>query len=162
MTSFTVEVTSSKVMARLDAMPATVRLLLRDVIVRDTNQLLATVRQNLSGTVLNRRTGKLYASIKQQLTEQATSIEGRVYSDGSVPYAAIHEFGGTTSPHVILPKTASVLAFQMGGKTVFAKSVNHPGSKIPERSYMRSALTAMRDKIIEDMRYAVTLAARTA
>lgn len=66
-------------------------------------------------------------------------------------YARIHEFGGTTRPHIIEPKRANVLAFgglvagssragsQMSG-TVFARRVRHPGSKIPARPYMRPAL----------------------
>lgn len=50
----------------------------------------------------------------------------------SVPYAAIHQFGGKTKPHVILPKTTKALAF--GGKVV--KKVNHPGSNIPARPFL--------------------------
>ena len=35
-----------------------------------------------------------------------------------------------TKPHVIRPKTeGGVLAFMIGGRTVFAKKVNHPGTK---------------------------------
>lgn len=40
-----------------------------------------------------------------------------------------------TSPHVILPRSASVLVFQVGGETVFARRVNHPGS--PARPWFR-------------------------
>jgi len=50
----------------------------------------------------------------------------------NVVYAAIQNFGGTTSPHVIEPKNAKALHF--GG--IFAKRVNHPGSKIPARPFM--------------------------
>jgi phage gpG-like protein len=55
-------------------------------------------------------------------------------------YAAIHEYGGTTRAHVIEARKAKALAFQMGGQTVFFKRVNHPGSHMPERSFLRSAL----------------------
>jgi hypothetical protein len=34
-----------------------------------------------------------------------------------------------TRPHTILPRTASVLAFPVGGRTVFARAVHHPGTK---------------------------------
>lgn len=57
------------------------------------------------------------------------------------PYAAIHELGGTTSPHVIRPVNAKMLRF-MGsdGNLRFASMVNHPGSSIPARPYLRPAL----------------------
>lgn len=51
----------------------------------------------------------------------------------NVKYAAIHHFGGQTAPHTILPKKGKALKF--GGR--FAKRVNHPGSKIPARPFMR-------------------------
>jgi hypothetical protein len=31
-------------------------------------------------------------------------------------------------------------SFNLGGRLIFAKRVQHPGSKIPERSFLRSAL----------------------
>jgi HK97 gp10 family phage protein len=34
-----------------------------------------------------------------------------------------------TRPHLILPRTKKMLAFQINGKWVFAKRVNHPGTK---------------------------------
>lgn len=65
-------------------------------------------------------------------------IIGGLFSN--VVYARIHEFGGTTRPHVIAPKRANVLAFQKGGQQVFARRVHHPGSKIPARPYIRPAV----------------------
>lgn len=47
-------------------------------------------------------------------------------------YAAIHQFGGQTRPHVILPRNKKALAF--GGRVV--KKVNHPGSKITARPFL--------------------------
>lgn len=32
-------------------------------------------------------------------------------------------------PHRIVPRRAKALRFQVGGRTVFARSVNHPGNK---------------------------------
>lgn len=48
-----------------------------------------------------------------------------------MPYAAIHQFGGKTAAHRIVPKRKKALAF--GGKVYGA--VNHPGSKIPARPF---------------------------
>jgi len=42
-------------------------------------------------------------------------------------YAAYVEFGA--KPHIIKPVHASVLAFELRGQTVFARSVQHPGFK---------------------------------
>lgn len=46
-------------------------------------------------------------------------------------YAAIHQLGGRTKAHVIVPRHAKALAFPGGAHPV--KKVNHPGSKIPAR-----------------------------
>ena len=43
------------------------------------------------------------------------------------PYAGYVEFG--TRPHVIRPKKGKVLRFKVGGTTVYARKVNHPGSR---------------------------------
>lgn len=52
-------------------------------------------------------------------------------------YAAIHQLGGTTAPHVIRPRGGrKALAFTIGGRKVFAKSVDHPGSRIPARPFL--------------------------
>ena len=49
-------------------------------------------------------------------------------------YAAIHEFGGKTQPHVIRAKNGKALAFRIGQRLVFARQVKHPGSEIPARA----------------------------
>ena len=66
----------------------------------------------------------------------------------NVRYAAIHEFGGRTRPHVIKAKPGKTLAFSMGGKLVFAKSVNHPGSNMPARSYVSGVLEERADRYV--------------
>ncbi len=47
------------------------------------------------------------------------------------PYAAIHQFGGKTAAHTIVPKKGKALAWPGGPGPV--KKVDHPGSKIPAR-----------------------------
>lgn len=72
------------------------------------------------------KSGDLRRSIRGGLTSsQALSAEGEVVAEA--PYASYVEEG--TEPHTILPRNASALRFEVGGKTVFAKSVNHPGTK---------------------------------
>ncbi len=62
-------------------------------------------------------------------------------------YAAIHQFGGQTKPHIIRPRNKKALAF--GGRVV--KSVNHPGSKIPARPFL-----ALTDDDINEIEHAVS------
>lgn len=116
---------------------------------------------------LRSRTGRLRKSITMRSTGGGFETVAEV-GPGPLSYAAIHEFGGTTPPHVIVPATrrakgkagrggwhgtgkqmvtGKVLAFQVGGRMVFARRVNHPGSRIPSRPYMRPALTDNIEKI---------------
>jgi len=50
----------------------------------------------------------------------------------NIPYAAIHQLGGKTAAHVILPRNKKALKTPYG---IF-KKVNHPGSVIPARPYL--------------------------
>lgn len=135
--------------ASLGAMPAAVQDRLRPFIAQETLNLRNMVKSNIAQRF--RSTGPLYHSVQSQVTEEPGRIEGRVFIDGAdVPYAAIQEYGGTTSAHEIVPVRAKVLAFMGGGPMqfkgssssgmVFTRRVSHPGSRIPERSYAREAL----------------------
>jgi phage gpG-like protein len=130
-----------------------IRANLRAEVVKLTRQLTELVRANLSGRVLQKRSGRLYGSIRSRMIETKDEIGGEVWTEG-VPYARIHEFGGTTSPHVIAAKNSASLAFVWNGQLTFRKSVNHPGSRIPQRSYLQSALEEMRADIVEAYREA--------
>jgi hypothetical protein len=55
---------------------------------------------------------------------------------------------GTGSAHEILPVKGDVLAFVAGDGQHFARRIEHPGSVIPERSYLRSSLEDMKDEIL--------------
>jgi phage gpG-like protein len=65
----------------------------------------------------------------------------------NVEYAAIQEYGGRTPAHVIEPKNKKALAFEIGDETIIRRQVHHPGSVMPERSFLRSALRDMQDQI---------------
>ncbi len=101
------------------------------------NAATTTIKENhLSGgqDKLQVRSGRLRSSIRYLLAEQPNEITVTFGSD--VPYAAIHEFGGVTPPHKIEARRADALRFLVGGKAVFARSVNHPGSKIRPRPFL--------------------------
>lgn len=140
---------------RLESMPGALRAALLQKVSALALKLEAKVKQKLSGEVLNVKTGNLRRSIASKVDASASSVIGKVYSSGDVKYAAIHEFGGQTKAHIIEAKNAKALAFSMGGKQVFAKRVNHPGSKIPERSFLRSSLHDMQGEITEGLHQTV-------
>lgn len=68
------------------------------------------------------RTGALRASVK---ASQSGPLAWRIASP--LTYAPMVESG--TRPHVIRPRRAKILAFTVGGTRVFARAVNHPGTK---------------------------------
>ena len=130
-------------------------------IERETEILELTVKERMAS--LFRNPGKMLRSVDHTVTTSPGTAEGVVYAQG-LPYLRIHEYGGTTRPHEILPRNAKVLAFpapaSFGFKglaateMVFTRKVVHPGSRIPERSFMRSALALRRAAIITALRLA--------
>ena len=135
--------------ARLGAFPAE---LLTDLAAKTAALAIALgdkVRdEKLSGQVLNARSGDLRASIVSEASVDGNGVVVSVGSAGDLKYAAIQEYGGKTAAHEILPVKANALAFIAGGALHFAKRVAHPGSVIPERSYLRSSLEEMTAEII--------------
>lgn len=72
-------------------------------------------------------TGRMAQAIKEDpiVSEGPFRVIGGVTSHA--PYSAFVHQG--TRPHVIRPRNASALRFEMGGRRVFAASVNHPGTR---------------------------------
>ena len=135
---------SAAVAARLGSLPEALRGRLRTLMDQLSRDLQARVEQRLSGGALRMRSGRLAAGIAVEVEDTETQIAATVGVDGNrVPYAAALEFGATTRAHLIEAKNAKALAFTIGGRLRFAKRVQHPGSKIPERSFLRSALAAV-------------------
>lgn len=142
--------------AKLQSIPPNVRKSLLNYMYRVVESLRGyIITGKLSGQVLNHRTGKLWRAIHTRVDNSANSITGRVFATSDCKYAAIHEFGGTTKPHIIEARNKKALAFMMQGKKVIVKRVEHPGSKMPERSYLRSALKDKRASIEDGLKQAV-------
>lgn len=122
-------------------------------IFRALTLIEAEILQNLrSRSGLHVRSGALLNSVsasKKVYRDGNDYVVGEIGTQG-VPYARIHEFGGKTAPHVIVPRVRKALSFIMGGNKVVVKSVNHPGSTIPARPYLRPALAATQDKIVKE------------
>jgi HK97 gp10 family phage protein len=130
---------TERVIGSLDQIPGKVAAALRQAVEAEAIKLTAYVKeQKLSGQALKTQTGTLQRSINYQLQDEGDRIAATVGTN--LVYAGIHEYGGTTRAHVIEAREAKTLAFQMGGQDVFFKRVNHPGSHMPERSFLRSSL----------------------
>lgn len=151
----------TEVIAKFKSMPAAVHAALLQKVHALALKLEAHVKKNkLSGQVLNRKSGRLVRSIGSRVLDSAAAVFGIVFQSSDVPYGAIHEYGGKTSPHLIVPKNAKVLAFTKAGSKVFASKVNHPGSQFPSRSYMRSSLRDMSTEISLGMKEAIVKGAQ--
>ena len=83
------------------------------------------------------RTGRLKASIKPDPVVRSGPWAIDTGISATAPYAApVHE---GARPHVIRPRNARVLRFEVeGGRVVFARRVNHPGNR-PNR-FLSSAV----------------------
>lgn len=102
------------------------------------------------GRELKRRAVKVQMAAKRQVGVKSGRLQRsiRIYNhkrirDGqqmyigsSVPYALMHHNG--TKKHMIFPKKRSYLKFRKGAVFVYARSVNHPGTK-PNR-YLKDNL----------------------
>lgn len=153
-----------EVIAKFKSMPAAVHAALLQKVYELSLKLEAHVKKNkLSGQVLGRKSGRLIRSIGSKVLQTPQSVFGIVFQSSDVPYGAIHEYGGKTGAHLIVPKKAKVLAFAgKGGGQVFARKVNHPGSTFPERSYMRSSLRDLSTEISTGMKEAIVRGAQKA
>lgn len=131
--------------ARLGALPQTLAQRLAQEVERVGGVLRDRVERNLSGGVLQQRSGRLAGSIAVTVERAGLAVNVSVGSDA--PYAAIHEYGGTIPAHAILPQSGRALAFPWRGRQRFFKRVSLPAVAMPERSFMRSALSEAEGEI---------------
>lgn len=116
------------------------RLLLQSM-TKATTMIKEDAKAIRSGSFKN-RTGTLRRSI---VARTHSAERGTVSTD--VPYSTHVEFG--TKPHTIYPRNKRFLAFKAAsGKMVFARKVNHPGSR--PYPYMRPAMENNQRQILEE------------
>ena len=112
---------------------------------RAVQDLAASIAANeLSGQVLNARTGALRASLEGATLRNGTDLSGTV--SAGTPYAAIHEYGG------IIDRFSRA---QAGRRTL------RPGKGEycivePEQAYLRPARDAASDTVTAQLATAVT------
>ena len=117
------------------------------------DKLYELVIGNLSGTVLQSRTGKLASAV---MIEAAAFIGQVCQTAVAIPedseewlIGMVHEYGGL-GWYIIEPVNATVLAWMGPEGMVFARRVNHPPAE--ERSYMRSALAWMEADAVDQIK----------
>ena len=146
-----------ELITRLDALPDKLRSSLGRTVTRLAIEFERNVKLKLSGQYLKVRSGIGRASIHHQVTSTATGVTATV--DTNVFYMKIQHEG---VPHSweIRPKSARALAFEVGGKTVFAQRVIHP--PLPPHPFLTDTLKEMTPYIREQIDAAIkeTVAAR--
>jgi phage gpG-like protein len=141
--------------ARLAGLPDALSAQLGNGFGTIAQALYARVIDNLSGAVVNARSGKLQAAVTQDSDNGAATIG----IDASVtPYGAALEFGASIPAQLIAAKNAKALAFVVGGSQVFAKHVMHPAFVLPPHSFLRAALADLAPDILATLDDAVAAA----
>lgn len=163
----------NELIVKFDALPATVFAAVANKVEAYTLALEERVKDHVQSGPLHVKTGKLLASIGHEFHAGAYDALGVVYSRG-VPYNLIQEQGGRTPAHDIFPRSRKVLAFMTkagalnraisgwrhqisrssSNAMVFTPFVRHPGSVMPERSFMRRPLAQMRTEIGDGLKQA--------
>ena len=114
-----------------------------------------TVRDNIAARFNNPTV--MQAAVGSNVTRAGSAVFGAVGWGGVLsdppPYMTIQEVGGTTPPHEIPARYARALAFfDVAGDVFFLPRVNHPGSRMPPHYFLRDAIRARRDAIVEAFR----------
>lgn len=142
----TATVADSWLIARLEKAPmahlAAVSMQMEQV----ASYMYDRVYKKLSGDRLNVVSGRLRRNLQKDVVVVGDKVTARVFIVG-VPYARIQERGGKTRPHLIVPRMARALRFEVGGGVIYAMRVRHPGSRIPASLYMRSVLIEERTRL---------------
>ena len=152
---------ADELIVKLNGMPQAVHDKLVSTVYRLAIQLETLVKRKLSGEVLNVQTGALRSGIFNTVTDSGTKVTGKVAAPKNVPYAAIHEFGGV----IHHPGGTAYFIDSKSQLAVFVKNSDVraallPRTKphdivMPERSYLRSSLSDMREQIVADIKQSV-------
>lgn len=147
-TSLQASVNFASAIERFDNLKPGVVKAVRTEVTRLSIELQRAVKETkLTGQVLNVRTGTLRRSISRKMIERYGVILGVVGTN--VKYGAAHEYG--------FSGPVTVKAHMRMMKMAWGKEVKQPrliqvrqhvmNMKLPERSFLRSALDEMRPKI---------------
>lgn len=128
---------------------------------RSALRLQREVMQNrLSGQVLNVRTGNLRRSIHQRVTNTGGAVIGEVNTN--VRYGAAHEYGfaGTVNVKASLRQVRQAFGRPLKSPRYVQVRAHSRNVRLPERSFLRSALRDMRPIIEADLQKSIEGALR--
>ena len=141
--------------AKLAGLPDALTAQLGAAFALIADALYAQAIANVSGAVVNAKTGTLQAAI----TQASDAASATVGVDSSIaPYGAALEFGASIPAQLIEVKNAKALAFVVGGSQVFAKHVMHPAFVLPPHSFLGSALEGLAPDLVAMLDDAVAAA----
>lgn len=130
---------------------ANVQSTIQRLVIELTNKVKAN---KLSGSVLKVRTGRLRNSVHYKTEKFGNLVVGTV--DTNVKYAGVHEYGFNGSVAVKAHMRTIKEAF---GKPITSRSITIGAfsrrMNMPERSFMRTALAEMKDKVYSDIEQAM-------
>lgn len=119
------------------------------------------MRNRLSGQVLNVRTGNLRRSIQhQQVTSSGGLVVGEVNTN--VRYGVAHEYGfaGTVNVKASMRRIRQAFGRPLKSPRYVQIRAHSRNVKLPERSFLRSALRDMKPKIEADLQKSIKRALR--
>jgi hypothetical protein len=128
---------------RLRALPEAVNSRLLSAITRLGIDLQADVQEDkLNGQVLKSRSDSLRSSIDFRVDQSGNTFTASVFTDSR--YAAAQEYGfvGTVSVRASLRRIREAFGRPISKKTISVRAYDHR-MDLPERSFLRSALTDM-------------------
>lgn len=128
---------------------------------RSALRLQREVMQNrLSGQVLNVRTGNLRRSIHQRVTNTGSAVIGEVNTN--VRYGKAHEYGfaGTVNVKASLRQVRQAFGRPLKSPRYVQVRAHSRNVRLPERSFLRTALRDMKPEIEADLRNSVKGALR--
>lgn len=114
------------------------------VLVAVRGESASILRRNLIRFTPRGKSGKMQDAARVEIDEGSEEVT-LGYDEQKAPHAKFVLSG--TAPHIIRAKNASALRFTTGGKTVFAKQVNHPGTKEQGTRIYSSTLNASQGAI---------------
>lgn len=123
-------------MARVTIDRADLRRVMRGASMRELRQVAPQV-VNRAKVLAPVDTGRLRASIGPATYSRTWTLRPRATIEVGVSYGKMVHDG--TRPHVIRPVRKQALKFTVGGQTVYAKIVHHPGTR--PRPFLDRALT---------------------
>ena len=138
---------------RLDSLGRRLRVATGKKMEELTELAYQKVIENLSGKVLQKRTGALAASIRKENHVEGDFYLGLVFPAPADAKAFALEKGGKGYYPIVATKASVLHFFMKSGTEVFAKSVDHPPSK--EFAYLRLAAEEMEAIVPEGFREAI-------